>query len=82
MSRESEDTPAPGVTSRRTFPVRLPVSLPPELHRRFKRWAVDQAEAADIAEVPMAAAVRALVRLVVDDPELTARVIADVLEER
>jgi hypothetical protein len=61
--REKEGVPRPGITAQRTAPVRLPVSLPPEQHRSFKKWGIDAAEAANLAEVPMAAAVRALVQL-------------------
>ena len=61
--RDKEGVPRPGITAQRTAPVRVPVSLPPELHRDFKKWGIDAAAVASLAEVPMAAAVRALVRL-------------------
>jgi hypothetical protein len=61
--RDKEGVPRPGITAQRTDPIRVPISLPPELHREFKRWGIDAAAAGSLAEVPMAAAVRALVRL-------------------
>jgi hypothetical protein len=62
--------------------VQIPAYLPPDLHRRFKQWALTASEEADLAEIPLTAAIRALIRILVSDDELSRRVVQNVVKER
>jgi hypothetical protein len=61
----------------RTRPVRTTVDMPPDLHRKLKRWAVDAAEHLDVVEVPLAEVVRVLVRRLDTDDALQQQVLED-----
>lgn len=61
----------------RTKPVRTTVDMAPALHRKLKRWTAEAADELELADVPIAEVVRALVRRLTEDGELSDAVLDD-----
>jgi hypothetical protein len=69
-SRRSEpDAPPPGRTAIRSKPVRITLDLSPELYRQLTHWADSAAITLDVPRVALADAVRAMIRVTLDDPD-------------
>ena len=58
-----------GQTAIRSKPVRITVDLSPELYRQLTRWADSAAVALDVPRVPLADAMRAMIRVTAENPE-------------
>jgi hypothetical protein len=80
--RQDEEQPRRRAAAVRTRPVRTTVDMTPELHRRLKRWAQDAADQLDVADVPLADVVRALVRRLTEDDVLSAAILDDLQQLR
>jgi hypothetical protein len=71
--RRTEPDAAPaGETALRSKPVRITVDLAPEQYRRLTSWANQTAAEMDLAKLPLADVVRAMIRML-DDPEMGAK---------
>jgi hypothetical protein len=57
-----------GQTAIRSKPVRITVDLSPELYRELTRWAESAAIALDVPRVPLADAMRAMIRVTTENP--------------
>jgi hypothetical protein len=57
-----------GQTAIRSKPVRITVDLSPELYRELTRWAESAAVALDVPRVPLADAMRAMIRVTTENP--------------
>jgi hypothetical protein len=66
--RSEPDALPPGRTAIRSKPVRITVDLSPELYRQFTQWADSAAMTLDVPRVALADAMRAMIRVTVDDP--------------
>jgi hypothetical protein len=58
----------PGRTAIRSKPVRITLDLSPELYRQLTRWADWAAAALDVPRVPLADAMRAMIRVTAASP--------------
>jgi hypothetical protein len=58
-----------GQTAIRSKPVRITVDLSPELYRQLTHWADSAAVALDVPRVPLADAMRAMIRVTAENPE-------------
>jgi len=58
-----------GQTAIRSKPVRITVDLSPELYRQLTQWADSAAVALDVPRVPLADAMRAMIRVTAENPE-------------
>ena len=58
-----------GQTAIRSKPVRITVDLSPELYRQLTQWADSAAVALDVPRVPLADAMRAMIRVSAENPE-------------
>jgi hypothetical protein len=67
--RSEPDAPPPGQTAIRSKPVRITLDLSPELYRQLTHWADAAAIALDVPRVALADAVRAMIRVTMDDPD-------------
>jgi hypothetical protein len=67
--RSEPDAPPPGQTAIRSKPVRITLDLSPELYRQLTHWADSAAIALDVPRVALADAVRAMIRVTMDDPD-------------
>jgi hypothetical protein len=67
--RSEPDAPPPGQTAIRSKPVRITLDLSPELYRQLTHWADATAIALDVPRVALADAVRAMIRVTMDDPD-------------
>jgi hypothetical protein len=71
--RRTEPDAAPaGETALRSKPVRITVDLAPEQYRHLTSWANQTAAEMDLAKLPLADVVRAMIRML-DDPEVRAK---------
>jgi hypothetical protein len=71
--RRTEPDAAPaGETALRSKPVRITIDLAPELYRRLTGWSNETAAELDLAKLPIADVVRAMVRLL-DDPSVESK---------
>jgi hypothetical protein len=59
----------PGRTAIRSKPVRITLDLSPELYRQLTGWADSAAIALDVPRVALADAVRAMIRVTIEDPD-------------
>lgn len=59
----------PGRTAIRSKPVRVTLDLSPELYRQLTRWVGSAAIAIDVPRVALADAVRAMIRVTLEDPD-------------
>ena len=57
-----------GRTAIRSKPVRITVDLSPELYRQLTHWADSAAVALDVPRVPLADAMRAMIRVTAENP--------------
>ena len=67
--RSEPDAPPPGRTAIRSKPVRITLDLSPELYRQLTHWADAAAIALDVPRVALADAVRAMIRVTMDEPD-------------
>jgi hypothetical protein len=69
-SRRSEpDARAAGRTAIRSKPVRITLDLSPELYRQLTQWADSAAVTLGVPRVPLADAVRAMIRVTAEHPD-------------
>jgi len=68
-ARRTEPGAGPaGRTAIRSKPVRITLDLSPELYRQLTQWAASAAIALDVPRVPLADAVRAMIRVSAENP--------------
>jgi hypothetical protein len=67
--RTEADARPPGRTAIRSKPVRITLDLSPELYRQLTGWADSAAIALDVPRVALADAVRAMIRVTIEDPD-------------
>ncbi len=67
--RTEPDARPPGRTAIRSKPVRITLDLSPELYRQLTGWADSAAIALDVPRVALADAVRAMIRVTIEDPD-------------
>jgi hypothetical protein len=66
--RTAPEAHPPGRTAIRSKPVRITLDLSPELYRQLTEWAAAAAVALDVPRVPLADAVRAMIRVTAENP--------------
>jgi hypothetical protein len=67
--RTEADARPPGHTAIRSKPVRITLDLSPELYRQLTEWAASAAIALDVPRVPLADAIRAMIRVTAESPD-------------
>jgi hypothetical protein len=67
--RTEPDARPPGRTAIRSRPVRITLDLSPELYRQLTGWADSAAITLDVPRVALADAVRAMIRVTIEDPD-------------
>src|SRR5258708_6252487 len=67
--RAEPDARPAGKTAIRSKPVRITLDLSPELYRQLTGWADSAAIALDVPRVALADAVRAMIRVTIEDPD-------------
>ena len=67
--RTEPGAPAAGRTAIRSKPVRITLDLNPELYRQLITWADSAAISLGVPRVSLADAVRAMIRVTVEDPD-------------
>jgi hypothetical protein len=69
-SRRSEPDSRPaGRTAIRSKPIRITLDLSPELYRQLTQWADSAAVTLGVPRVPLADAVRAMIRVTAEHPD-------------
>jgi hypothetical protein len=69
-ARRSEPDARPaGRTAIRSKPVRITLDLSPELYRQLTQWADSAAITLDVPRVPLADAMRAMIRVTTEQPD-------------
>jgi hypothetical protein len=69
-ARRSEPDARPaGRTAIRSKPVRITLDLNPELYRQLTRWAESAAVTLGVPRVPLADAMRAMIRVTTENPD-------------
>jgi hypothetical protein len=69
-ARRSEPSARPaGRTAIRSKPVRITLDLSPELYRQLTQWADSAAITLDVPRVPLADALRAMIRVTTEQPD-------------
>ena len=69
-ARRTEPGASPaGRTAIRSKPVRVTLDLSPELYRQLTQWADSAAIALDVPRVPLADAMRAMIRVTAESPD-------------
>ena len=66
--RAEPDAPPAGRTAIRSKPVRITLDLSPELYRQLIQWADSAAVALDVPRIPLADAMRAMIRVTTESP--------------
>jgi hypothetical protein len=66
--RAEPDAPPAGRTAIRSKPVRITLDLSPELYRQLTQWADSAAIALDVPRIPLADAMRAMIRVTTESP--------------
>lgn len=67
--RAAPDAGPAGRTAIRSKPVRITLDLSPELYRQLTRWADSAAVALDVPRIPLADAMRAMIRVTTENPD-------------
>src|SRR5215469_8180939 len=67
--RAEPDARPAGRTAIRSKPVRITIDLSPELYRQLTQWTDSAAVALDVPRVPLADAMRAMIRAAADSPD-------------
>lgn len=67
--RSEPDARPPGRTAIRSKPIRITLDLSPELYRQLTHWADSAAIELDVPRVALADAVRAMIRVTIQDPD-------------
>jgi hypothetical protein len=67
--RAGPSPPAAGRTAIRSKPVRVTLDLSPELYRELTQWVGSAAIALDVPRVPLADAMRAMIRVAAENPD-------------
>jgi hypothetical protein len=68
--RSEPDAHPPGRTAIRSKPIRITLDLSPELYRELTHWADSAAIALDVPRVALADAVRTMIRVTIEDPDV------------
>ena len=69
-TRRTEPGAAPaGKTAIRSKPVRITLDLSPELYRQLTQWADSAAVTLDVPRLPLADAMRAMIRVTTEQPD-------------
>jgi len=79
--RAEPDARPPGRTAIRAKPIRVTLDLSPELYRQLTHWAASAAIALDVPRVPLADAVRAMIRATAENPEKTLELLRQEREQ-
>ena len=69
LSRTEPRARPAGRTAIRSKPVRITLDLSPELYRQLTRWAHSAAIELDVPRVPLADAMRAMIRVTTESPD-------------
>jgi hypothetical protein len=67
--RSRPDARPAGQTAIRSKPVRITLDLSPELYRQLTRWADSAAVTLDVPRLPLADAMRAMIRVTTEQPD-------------
>ncbi|HEY1920259.1 MAG TPA: hypothetical protein VGH27_32210 [Streptosporangiaceae bacterium] len=67
--RTAPDAAPAGRTAIRSKPVRVTLDLSPELYRQFTQWADAAAVELDVPRIPLAEAMRAMIRVTAEHPD-------------
>ncbi|HEX3922563.1 MAG TPA: hypothetical protein VHY31_09785 [Streptosporangiaceae bacterium] len=67
--RSQPDTRPAGKTAIRSKPVRITLDLSPELYRQLTQWADSAAVTLDVPRLPLADAMRAMIRVTTEQPD-------------
>jgi hypothetical protein len=67
--RSTPDARPAGRTAIRSKPVRVTLDLSPELYRQLTQWADSAAVTLDVPRVPLADAMRAMIRVTTENPD-------------
>jgi hypothetical protein len=79
--RAEPDARPPGRTAIRSKPIRITLDLSPELYRQLTQWAASAAIALDVPRVPLADAVRAMIRATAESPHETLELLRQEREQ-
>jgi hypothetical protein len=80
--RAEPDAGPAGRTAIRSKPVRITLDLSPELYRQLTRWADSAAIALDVPRVPLADAMRTMIRITTESPDTTGEIIERLRRDR
>jgi hypothetical protein len=67
--RSERDARPAGQTAIRSKPVRITLDLSPELYRQLTQWVDSAAVTLDVPRLPLADAMRAMIRVTTDNPD-------------
>jgi hypothetical protein len=80
--RAESSAPAPGGPAARAKPVHMSVDIPPELHLQLTAWTRDQMIALNLTRLTISDAIRAMIRVTIDDDATAAAVRAQMEADR